>query len=271
MSESVRTETLVPGPAEGLAGLLDIDPPGETLPPLWHWVYLLDRRAQRDLGPDGHPVHGIPEPPAPGLLRMFAGGRIRTHIPLRMGAAATRTARVANTVTKQGRSGPLTFVTVRHEITQDGAVAIVDEQDLVYRAARSTPGGVRGAAPEPPAADLTGHGIRLHADSALLFRFSALTYNAHRIHYDRDYCRTEGYPGLVVHGPLQALLMAEALRRAGARFIDHEFQYRLTAPMTGEQTFTTRHTRDPHGWTAEVADATDATTAHATLRSVTNG
>jgi 3-methylfumaryl-CoA hydratase len=264
MSESVRTEMLVPGPAEGLAGLLDIDPPGQTLPPLWHCVYLLDRRAQRDLGPDGHPDHGIPEPPAPGLLRMFAGGRIRLHIPLRMGAPATRTSRVASTVTKQGRSGALTFVTVRHEITQDGAVAIVDEQDLVYRAVRST-------APSPPDAELTGPGIRLHADAALLFRFSALTYNAHRIHYDRDYCRTEGYPGLVVHGPLQALLMAEALRRAGARFLDHEFQYRLTAPMTGEQTFTTRHTRDPHGWAAEIADATNATTARASLRSTPNG
>jgi 3-methylfumaryl-CoA hydratase len=264
MSESVRTETLVPGPAEGLAGLLDIDPPGETLPPLWHWVYLLDRRAQRDLGPDGHPVHGIPEPPAPGLLRMFAGGRIRTHIPLRMGDAATRTARVVDTVTRQGRSGPLTFVTVRNEISQDGAVAVVDEQDLVYRAVRSAP-------PRPPTAELTGPGIRLHADAALLFRFSALTYNAHRIHYDRDYCHSEGYPGLVVHGPLQALLMAEALRRAGVRFIDHEFRYRLTAPMTGEQTFTTRHARDPYGWTAEVADVTNLTTARATLRSAPNG
>jgi 3-methylfumaryl-CoA hydratase len=249
---------LVPGPAEGLAGVLDIDPPGETLPPLWHWVYLLDRRAQRDLGPDGHPVHGIPEPPGPGQLRMFAGGRIHTRTPLRLGAPATRTARVVESVTKQGRSGPLTFVTVRHEITQDGAVAVVDEQDIVYLAAR-------GGQPATQVADLTGEGLRLHADAALLFRFSALTYNAHRIHYDRDYCRTEGYPGLVVHGPLQALVMAEALRRAGARFLDHEFRYRLTAPMIGEQTFTARHTHHPHGWAAEVADTTGAATARATL------
>lgn len=257
MSEP-RTEILLPGPAEGLAGLLDVDPPGAELPPLWHWVYLLDRRPHRDLGADGHPTRGIPEPPGPGRMRMVAGGRVRTHRPLRLGAPATRTSRVVGSVEKRGRSGALTFVTVRHEYGQSGATAVVDEQDIVYRA----PGG---APPAPRPARLAGDGVRLHADTTLLFRFSALTYNAHRIHYDRDYCRVEGYSGLVVHGPLQAVVMAGALHRAGADFVDHEFRYRLVAPMVGEQTLTARHAREPDGWAAEVTGADDRVTATGAL------
>jgi len=133
---STRTELITLWPAEGLAGVLDMDAPsaGDELPALWHWVYLLERPRQSDLGPDGHPRHGIPAPPGPGRLRMFAGGRVSMQILLRFGEPATRTTRVIRTVEKEGKSGPLTFVTVRSDIEQNGRLAIVDERDIVYRA-----------------------------------------------------------------------------------------------------------------------------------------
>jgi 3-methylfumaryl-CoA hydratase len=232
---AVRREVLAPEHAEGLAGVLDIDVPDTELPPLWHWVYLLDRRPQRDLGPDGHPTSGIPAPPGPGRRRMFAGGRVRTHRQLVLGKEATRESWVASTREKSGRTGPLLFVTVRHEISQDGEVAVVDEQDIVYRTPDSTlPPGRR---PSEAVAAREPH-LVMDVDAALLFRFSALTYNAHRIHYDREYCRQEGYDDLVVHGPLQALTMAELFRRSGVSLVGREYSYRLVAPMVGLQRMT---------------------------------
>ena len=242
-----RTELITPDPAEALAGVLDIEPPpaAEGLAPLWHWIYLLERRAQSELGPDGHPLTGVPAPPGPGRLRMFAGGRVTAYGTLRFGAPATRTTRVVSSVEKQGRSGPLTFVTTRSEIEQDGTVVVADEQDIVYRAAGSTlPPSPAGSAPPAGSASPAGVGERsdvrleLDVDPVLLFRFSALTYNAHRIHYDHDYTRLEGYPDLVVHGPLQALLMGEAMRRSGTPLVDRTFSYRLVAPTYGAQRLT---------------------------------
>lgn len=235
-----RTELITPEPAEALAGVLDIEPPPleEGLPSLWHWIYLLERRAERELGPDGHPLTGVPAPPGPGRLRMFAGGRVTAHGTLRFGTPATRTTRVVSSVEKQGRSGPLTFVTARSEIEQDGSVLIVDEQDIVYREEGSTLRTSTSAAPAAPAGVSSIAGdvrLELDVDPVLLFRFSALTYNAHRIHYDHEYVRLEGYPDLVVHGPLQALLMGEAMRRAGTRLLDRTFSYRLVAPTYGSQ------------------------------------
>lgn len=213
-STVVRSEVLVPGPAEGLAGLLGCDPPDPAgpLPPLWHCVYLLDRPALTELGPDGHPrVAAVPLPPGPGMRRMFAGGRVQVLAPLLLGRHASRRTAVASRTTKQGRTGPLTFVTVRHVVSQDGRPCVVEEQDLVYR-----PAG--GPSPGPPSqprdvASLLPHERVAPVDPVLLFRFSALTYNGHRIHYDREYARdVEGWAGLVVHGPWQARLMAEAAR-----------------------------------------------------------
>jgi len=210
---STRTELITLEPAEALAGMLDIDAPsaGDELPALWHWIYLLERRRQSDLGPDGHPRHGIPAPPGPGRLRMFAGGRVSMHTPLRFRQPATRTTRVIRTAEKEGKSGLLTFVTVRSDIEQGGRLAIADEQDIVYRAPGSTLPAKSNTAETPaPMGSLA-----LDVDSVVLFRFSALTYNAHRIHYDSAYAAQEGYPGLVVHGPLQALMMGELIRRSG--------------------------------------------------------
>ncbi len=150
-----RTEVLTAGPAEGIAGLLGVDLPdltGGGLPPLWHWVYLLDRPAQCDLGPDGHPVRGVvPVPPGPGLRRMWAGGRVSSLRPLLVGAEATRTSRVLRSEAKVGRSGAMTFVTVRHEVAQDGRVVVEEDQDIVYREPTQGPAGPAPAAPTPEA------------------------------------------------------------------------------------------------------------------------
>lgn len=261
-----RMELITPEPAESLAGVLDIAlPSAEELPPLWHWIHLLERRPEADLGPDGHPTHGIPAPPGPGRLRMFAGGRVWTRTPLRFGEPATRTTRVARTVEKQGRSGPLTFLTVRSEIEQGGRPAIVDEQDIVYRAAGShLPEQSAAGAPAPATAPQGA--LTLDVDPVLLFRFSALTYNAHRIHYDLAYAAREGYPGLVVHGPLQALLMGELLRRAGRPFVGHEFAYRLVAPVYGTQRLVVTPDPAQDGVGAQVTGATGTMTATSTLR-----
>jgi 3-methylfumaryl-CoA hydratase len=234
------TEVVVPGPALALADLLDVRPPemdaGEPLPPLWHWVYLVDHPAQKDLGPDGHPARGaVAVPPTPGAHRMFAGGRVTCLGGLRCGQEATRTTRRLSSTTKQGRSGRLELVTVEHVITQAGTPVVLEEQDIVYRypaSAADSPATREAVNPAPrepvrPDADERV----LDVSPTLLFRFSALTYNAHRIHYDRDFATgVEGYPGLVIHGPLQALAMAEAARAKGigART---SFRYRLVAPL----------------------------------------
>jgi len=261
----VRSEVLAPEPAEALAGMLDIDPPpGAELPPLWHWIYLLERRAQRELGPDGHPVSGIPAPPGPGRRRMFAGGRVRVRRLLRLGEAATRTSRVAHRAEKTGRTGPLTFVTVLNEISQGDQVVVEDEQEIVYRTPDSTlAAAVPGGTGVPR---VTEPMLTLDVDTRVLFRFSALTYNAHRIHYDHEFARQDGYDDLVVHGPLQALMMGELLRRNGVDLVGREFAYRLVAPMIGPQQMTVCAAE--HGLTdgAETRDARGAVAAVSTLR-----
>ena len=266
---STRTELITPEPAEALAGLLDVPAPGaeEGLPPLWHWVHLFERRRQGDLGPDGHPTHGIPAPPGPGRLRMFGGGRVTTHTLLRFGEPATRTTRLVGEVEKTGASGPMTLATVRTEIEQGGRLAVVEEQDIVYRQAGAGAPRRPAAAPQPeePAPEAVGR-LEMDVDPVVLFRFSALTYNAHRIHYDAAYAAEEGYPGLVVHGPLQALLMGECLRRAGLPVLGSTFAYRLVAPTFGEQRLAVTAAATDDGWSALVQDGAGRTTATATLR-----
>lgn len=240
-----RSEIVLPGPAEALGALLDVPVPdlegGEELPLLWHWLYLLERPATADLGPDGHPVRGtIPAPPEPGRRRMWAGGRVRRDGALRCGEPATRRTSVAKSVDKQGRSGPMTFVTVLHRVSQDGQVVLEEEQDIVYRAGAQQDGATPNAGEEAEPGSQHEAAVpsapgdwEVETPVALLFRFSALTYNGHRIHYDRTYARdVEGYPGLVVHGPLQALLMTEAVRRQGTAVrAGTRFEYRLVSPV----------------------------------------
>jgi 3-methylfumaryl-CoA hydratase len=234
------SEILTPAPAEALAGLLGTAAPaGDAgLPPLWHWVYLLDRPAQADLGRDGHrATTGVPHPPEPGRRRMWAGGRVRTLGALRFGEETVRRSYVRDSVDKQGRTGRLTFVTVAHEISQGGRVLVDEEQDILYRDA--APAGQPVDKPAEATAQeaaLQPHERPFDAGPVLLFRFSALTYNGHRIHYDRDYARdVEGYPGLVVHGPLQAMLMSEAARALRPDTGPAEFSYRLVSPLFDTQ------------------------------------
>ena len=257
------TELITPGPAEALAGLLGVPPAGQELPLLWHWVYLLDRPPQAILGVDGHPARdAIPTPPGPGLRRMFAGGRVSRHGPLRTGAEATRRTWQASSVRKQGRSGPLHFVTVRTEISQGGQVVITEEQDLVYREHAPAPAPAPQSQP-PPAGP---RDWPVEVNPVLLFRFSALTYNAHRIHYDRDYARAEGYPGLLVHGPLQALLMAELARREATLPTRCDYSYRLVAPLFDGQGLIVSATADADAVRVAARDSADRTTATGVIR-----
>jgi hydroxyacyl-ACP dehydratase HTD2-like protein with hotdog domain len=224
--EPVETEEPIgAAPSAALAGVLDVEPPGRELPPLWHWLHFLDRPAQHELGPDGHPLAGHFLPPIPDRRRMFAGGRFRVREPLRVGDTVTRRAELASTAVKQGRSGEMLFVTVRHTFLRDGAEIAVEEQDLVYRSG--------DAASRPPEASFEAPDVTapwtlpVTADPVLLFRFSALTYNAHRIHYDEAYAtEVEGHGGLVVHGPLLAILCLELPRRAGLTVNDLSFRAR---------------------------------------------
>jgi 3-methylfumaryl-CoA hydratase len=261
----VRTELITPEPSEALANMLGTDIPTDELPPLWHWIHLLEKRPHADLGPDGHPTFGIPAPPGPGRKRMFAGGRVRTHASLVFGRPATRTTWVAATKEKQGSTGPLTFVTVRNEYTQDGRVAIVDDNDIVYRTPGSSLALRAGTLRDEPEPAPREPALTLTADEALLFRFSALTYNAHRIHYDHNWVRQEGYGDLVVHGPLQALMMGELVRRRGDGLVGKQFAYRLVAPMIGPQTFTVLAGEAGVKASAEVRDVHGTITAVSTV------
>lgn len=219
-------------PGQAFAALLDQPPPGDVLPPMWHGFHLLDHPAQAELGADGHPAAGRFLPPIPDRRRMFAGGRLIVHEPLRVGDEVTRRSSLLAATTKSGRSGAMVIVTVHHEFLLGGVTALVEEQDFAYR---SQPAGAsRGLAPaEPsgePGADRSWQ-VLLHPDEALLFRFSALTYNTHRIHYDQPYATgVEGYPGLVVHGPLLALLLLELPRRFAPDRTVTAFDYRLRNP-----------------------------------------
>jgi 3-methylfumaryl-CoA hydratase len=210
------------------SGVTSVDV-GCPLPPLWHWFYFLPRAAQSALDVDGHPQRGGFLPPIPFPRRMFAGSRLRFLAPLRLGTPATREGEIRNVVLKSGRSGSLAFVTVGYRVMQGGVVCIEEEQDIVYR----EPGAPVAApivAPYAPAADVAW-ARTITPDARLLFRFSALTFNAHRIHYDRPYARdSEGYPGLIVHGPLTAILLADLVARNTTRAIA-AFSFRGLAPL----------------------------------------
>ena len=201
-----RSDTVSPMLARGLAATLGVREPEASLPPLWHWMLFQDWTAADALGPDGHPRRGGFLPPVHDLpRRMWAGGRLTLHAPLGIGEAVTRTSTIQAVTEKQGASGRLVFVTVRHEIAGPGGPAIDEEQDLVYRGDEGA--AVRPGASVAPVSAIAARTVR--PDPVLLFRYSALTGNGHRIHYDADYVRdVEKYPGLVVHGPLQATWLA---------------------------------------------------------------
>jgi 3-methylfumaryl-CoA hydratase len=228
-----RSDLIAAAPLNAWSATLDRDDPealpGSDVPPLAHWLFFLPAARQSQIGPDGHPLRGGFLPPIPLPRRMWAGGRLTFHHALHVGDEVTRTSRIVNVDAKSGRSGALAFVTVRHELTDARGPAITEEHDIVYREA-PRPGA---AAAEPPAAARDeAFGRRIVPDPVLLFRYSALTFNGHRIHYDRSYVtEVEGYPGLIVHGPLIATLLMDLLRRERPAARVQRFSFTAKSPL----------------------------------------
>jgi 3-methylfumaryl-CoA hydratase len=202
---------------------------GDPLPPLWHWLYFLEGVPARELGRDGHPARGGFLPPVELDNRMWAGGRLAFDSPLLLGQEVERRSVVQSVEHKQGRTGDLVFVTVAHELLVEGLRCVREEHDIVYR--RRSPLETANAdveAPTPPRDDQRRESWT--PDTTQLFRYSALTFNGHKIHYDVDYCRSvEGYPNLVVHGPLVATMLA-ALAQSMAPAPLRSFRYRAKRP-----------------------------------------
>ena len=214
--ETVR-DTAYPTPVVALAATLDLPAwpiePGTPLPPLWHWLYFLPMHRQSEIGADGHARRGGFLPPVPLPRRMWAGSQFEFRAPIRVGDRMARTSTIAGVTSKEGRTGPLVFVNVRHELRCNAAAepALVEFHDIVYRAAQRADDVVP---PPLKAAQSAAWQREIVPDEVLLFRYSALTFNGHRIHYDRRYVTAvEGYPGLIVHGPLIAALLMDLLRR----------------------------------------------------------
>ncbi len=234
-----RHDQISPALAAALAATLDgprQPMAGDALPPLWHWIYFWSVCRQSEVGADGHPQRGGFLPPVPLPRRMWAGGRLRFAAPLPIGAAAEKVSRIASVDVKQGRTGALAFVTVQHTVRHQGQLCLTEEHDIVYRdlpqpgapvvLPKSAPGDARWSR-------------RVEPDPVLLFRYSALTFNGHRIHYDRSYVTgVEGYPGLIVHGPLIATLLADLVAREMPQAVMREFNFRSVGTLFDTEPFT---------------------------------
>lgn len=205
---------------------------GEPLPHLWLWAHFVRGQVYEELGRDGHPAEGGLLPPLGERNRMWAGGRVRFHTPLLAGVPATRNSSIVAITEKQGRTGSLLFFTVQHDYVQQGRLCVSEEQDIVYRA--PTPPKLEGSV-LPPARHWSQ---TVEPSTVMLFRYSAVTFNGHRIHYDLDYVtRHEGYSGLVVHGPLIATIMLQACVDANpGREVD-SFHYRGLRPLIAPAAF----------------------------------
>ena len=226
------SDVITAAPLRALSATLDRDDPvpedGSAVPALWHWLYFLPHARQSEIGPDGHPRRGGFLPPVPLPRRMWAGGRLRweTDNPLRVGQEVQRVSTIRSVQHKTGRSGELLFVLVEHRFSNQDGLALTEEHDIVYRAA-ARPGDPVPPPQQPPLAGQAAWSRTIVPDDVLLFRYSALTFNGHRIHYDRRYVtQVEGYPGLIVHGPLIATLLLDLLRRQlpGARVVAFDFK-----------------------------------------------
>jgi 3-methylfumaryl-CoA hydratase len=224
-------------PSRFMQATLDREPSledGDALPPLWHWLYFLEAKRASELGRDAHPKKGGFLPPISLPRRMWAGGRFTFHAPLIIGKDVLKRSTIKNIVEKKGRSGNLCFVTVEHAIFQDEQLVLNEEQDIVYRE------DPKPGTPKPeltPAPDNPGFSQVITPTQVMLFRYSALTFNGHRIHYDIDYARdVEGYDGLVFHGPLTATLLVE-LASAQMGRNPKTFEFRAQSPISGPQPF----------------------------------
>lgn len=249
-SESV-SDIATATPYAALSATLDRAPErpaaGTALPPLWHWLYFLPLHRQSEIGPDGHAKRGGFLPPVPLPRRMWAGSRFEFHRALRIGDEIRRVSTIEDVSEKSGRSGPLVFVKVRHEITggRDAGIALTEWHDIVYREAARPGDAPPAAQPAPAEAAWRKQWV---PDDVLLFRYSALTFNGHRIHYDRRYVtEVEGYPGLVVHGPLIATLLLDLLRheQPGAEVASYTF--RAVRPIFDTHPFSVCGAPQPNG------------------------
>ena len=241
-----RSETLADDitafPVVGMAATLDAPmsrpEPGFALPPLWHWLYFLPTARQSDITADGHPKRGGFLPPVELPRRMWAGSQLEFHQPLRVGQRVTRHSTIMDVTEKHGRSGHLVFVKVRHDYTAeaDTTLALREFHDIVYRQAATPSDPVTPPTPAPEGAQWER---MIKADDVFLFRYSALTFNGHRIHYDRPYVTgVEGYPGLIVHGPLLATLLLEQIRQHLPDAVVKTFRFRVIRPTFDVNPFT---------------------------------
>jgi len=230
--ERRRVEVLAPSDLARLAAVLDRPEAPVQVPPAWHWACAVETPRQSQIGPDGHPLRGGFMPPIAAPRRMFAAADMRFETPLLAGVETEWVERIASISEKAGKSGPLSFVEVERRISQGGALCIAETQTIVYRPAPAPD----EPAPSPVAApDDADWRKNVTPDAAMLMRFSAATFNAHRIHYDRAYAvEVEGYPGLVVHGPLIALSLLEAIPPGPAVT---SFSFRAVRPLFDGERF----------------------------------
>lgn len=237
--EETRTQRILAPAVEAMAatlGLAAAPRAGEALPPGWQWLFFNPAAPRGELGPDGHPKRGGFLPPIELPRRMWAGSRLRYPAPLAVEAEATRHSRILRIENKTGKRGALWFVTVEHTTSSGGQACIVEEQDIVYREA-TPPSSAPAPVPARHEAEAQW-GRAVEPDTTLLFRYSALTFNGHRIHYDQPYARNEeGYRDLVVHGPLTATLLQQlALQQGGGRRLA-QFEFRGVSPLFVDRGF----------------------------------
>ena len=254
-SETVH-DSFYPPPVMALNATLDhaaaAVATGSALPPLWHWLYFLPMHQQSEIGADGHAKRGGFLPPVPLPRRMWAGSQFEWHGPLQVGDAVARTSTIADVTEKEGRTGKLVFVKVKHELRCNGATqpALTEFHDIVYREAKQ-PGDVDP--PPTPAPTGAAWQRRIVPDDVLLFRYSALTFNGHRIHYDRKYVtEVEGYPGLIVHGPLIATLLMDLLRRNAPGAEVASFRFKAVRPTFDLHPFQVNGQLQPDGKTVKL-------------------
>ncbi|MSP67272.1 MAG: acyl-CoA dehydrogenase [Alphaproteobacteria bacterium] len=235
-------DTATAWPVAALTATLDREEaaprPGEALPQGWHWLYFLEAARQSLIGPDGHPRRGDFYPPVPLPRRMYVGNKMTFHRPLRVGEALRRTSRIGDVTAKEGRSGALVFLTIVHEISGAGGLAVTEEQSLVFRGEDAS-GSASGGGSDPDTPKTRPWTRTLQPDPVMLFRFSALTFNGHRIHYDQPYTtKVEGHRGVIVHGPLTAILLLDLVRRFAPGRALATFGFRTRRPFFVDQPLT---------------------------------
>ena len=247
--QEILSDNITCAPVRALSATLDrndVEPKnGDVLPELWHWLYFLPHQRQSEIGADGHAKRGGFLPPVPLPRRMWAGGRLQWHQPIKLGDEVKRVSTIKSVTHKSGRTGDLVFVLVNHEIFTPNGLAITEEHDIVYR-----PLAAPGETPPPPTVATkdslwTKH---IYPDDVLLFRYSALTFNGHRIHYDRKYVtEVEGYPGLIVHGPLIATQLVDLFRQNMPNKSLSKFEFRALRPTFDIHDFQIKGTPNPDG------------------------